>query len=913
MSEVREPDGWFWKDLIVFCEEEISKQTVISKGFYLDIPDISSSSSERLDELNLQLMGLLGTVDDSMAMQIQWSVDSDYHEELENYHRITKEKTTNAWSAFVRAERYGTFVGDMQRKSLRRERLAIFLSRKCSSIPKKGLHTKDDIDRYLAQQSKSFDDKMAVVEMIMPDSRVRVMTDQDHYFFYKSFLNPSMSRSDVPRDRRYINFDPGMSILQQTLPSDCIFQKLDECVAFRLDNHFHALIVIRKWPQGHRAGMMADITRSLGMDFCITQNVYPLKVQAEISKEEKVMPRLRGEATHGGRYSAWTEIAQKEAKINSLMMGNVLPYNVLTVIRVWDRTADGLHGKLSVINTALENMAGTRSHTGNHPFQTKSLFFETFPGWTGGKNRAWDIYAESDYLADLMPATSTYTGDLDAGEAIYHGAQGGMVGIKTFSGTTPQHTLVLGMRGAGKSALMVDLLSQTEPFFDYTAIIEEGNSYGAYTKTMGSEPIIIHENSNLTFNYFDTLQLPLTTENISNASRLALRMVGVNESEDTNNYRTSIITGYIQRMYWDVFQDWRNRNEDQMESLNRMAFAVNEYRLRKLPTNSSFLDGFTSLLEWERERPDEASAFEQQFTDEEILGFTKNPQTMQMVRDLAFARFTPEEYPTHSQLLDVMSDPFSDHDESQVYYIRTMLSAWSRFEGNNGVLFDGPTNFRLGEKIDHFELGSISNEKKALKGAVGFLLSNFVRQAIVRRPRAMRKRKIIEEASKFLDIPGGDQMLAEDYAQMRKYGCWIAAISQQIEQLMGTSLWPVIAGNSVTKLLLRQNNQRELLSIAREIGLPDMQADAILNYPLPEHIKRGRKFSSATYITDTVMGANCGTLRSFASDEMLYISESEGEKYDLRAKELAQYEDPTMGVIAECEKRRNQRQMAHAA
>ncbi len=40
------------------------------------------------------------------------------------------------------------------------------------------------------------------------------------------------------------------------------------------------------------------------------------------------------------------------------------------------------------------------------------------------------------------------------------------------------------MSGAGKSVTMCDLLSQTEGYFAYTVIIEEGLSYGIYTATV---------------------------------------------------------------------------------------------------------------------------------------------------------------------------------------------------------------------------------------------------------------------------------------------------------------------------------------------------------------------------------------------------------------------------------------------
>jgi len=41
---------------------------------------------------------------------------------------------------------------------------------------------------------------------------------------------------------------------------------------------------------------------------------------------------------------------------------------------------------------------------------------------------------------------------------------------------SPQHAVLLGMSGAGKSVTMCDLLSQTEGYFAYTVIIEEGLS-----------------------------------------------------------------------------------------------------------------------------------------------------------------------------------------------------------------------------------------------------------------------------------------------------------------------------------------------------------------------------------------------------------------------------------------------------
>ena len=46
-------------------------------------------------------------------------------------------------------------------------------------------------------------------------------------------------------------------------------------------------------------------------------------------------------------------------------------------------------------------------------------------------------------------------------------------------------------------------------------------------------------------------------------------------------------------------------------------------------------------------------------------------------------------------------------------------------------------------------------------------------------PRALRKRNVYEEVARFLDIPGGQEIVQESYAQLRKFNCWNISIVQQ--------------------------------------------------------------------------------------------------------------------------------------
>ena len=125
---------------------------------------------------------------------------------------------------------------------------------------------------------------------------------------------------------------------------------------------------------------------------------------------------------------------------------------------------------------------------------SEKLFYQTWPGWTFGTYRAFDLPAEDSYLADLIPWSATFTGHLEGAEAIYNGARGNLVGIRTRLGNTPQHGVLFGMTGAGKSVIIADLLAQIGHRFGFRLIVEEGLSHAVLTQTQGCEPVIINPN-----------------------------------------------------------------------------------------------------------------------------------------------------------------------------------------------------------------------------------------------------------------------------------------------------------------------------------------------------------------------------------------------------------------------------------
>ena len=152
--------------------------------------------------------------------------------------------------------------------------------------------------------------------------------------------------------------------------------------------------------------------------------------------------------------------------------------------------------------------------------------------------------------------------------------------------------------GAGKSVTVCDLLTQTEGYFAYTVIIEEG-----------ARPIIIHPDGDLTINYLDTKGLPLTPDHLSAATALVARMIGTSAQEDKQMLRQAQIAKYLNLLYEDAFQDWQKKRHDQLLDIARHALALQQFRAERMPPGATSLETFADFRDWKASYADEAENY----------------------------------------------------------------------------------------------------------------------------------------------------------------------------------------------------------------------------------------------------------------------------------------------------------------
>ncbi len=888
------PNGWFSHDLIIW--NDLDKRGFVTKGFVLDVPDLRHASEHALDGFYESVRQFLHTLDESTRAQIRWSVDSNYRDELTAYKTVTDERCEpGSWAAISRNERFNRYWKAMQSGQLRREKLVLVLSKRIAANPPAGAN-KPMLDehyrRILAQYSEGFEQHGRVISSLFEPHGCRItsMSTGDLFRYYATFFNPSYLRRD--------NYDPiGQFREEETIHQNCWHQGVQAGKAFGFfsDGFYHNLIILKRRPQRTRRGIFWAVTSLPFLDYSITVNLYPQNVRKEISRAEKSLERVRGDYAAEGKHSLLTSKAVKEERIKHLAQGDVVPFLYDYVVHVWDSSEDGLISKTRQIETAFGQMEDAQCWTSNlsSAATTKNIWFQTWPGWVWGKYTHHADSGLDEWLADMLPFSSTFTGHLDGAEALYDGSNRNLIGVRNFISGTPQLAVLLGMTRAGKSAFMADLLSQTAPYYDFTLIVEEGLSYGIWSEAQGTSPIVIQPDGDLCLNYLDTQGAPLTNLQITTAAALVAKMAGHPADEDRRNLRLAQITQYIEQLYADRFEEWISEDASRLERAARHAMAALAFKKAKLPLSATFLEAWTELRHSIGD--DERQSLIATATPEEVSRFIKSPDTERYVRNTAFAFFQPTDYPTHDMLQQMMLvAPFPEHDRQEINHLATLLAPW-----NEQRLVCGHSTLSITGKLAHFDLTYIPESNRQLKELAGFLIANYGRQHIITLPRGARKRVVFEEVARTLDIPGGEQLVSEFYAQLSKFSTWIISIVQQYSRFQRSGIRPIVFGNAKQFFFTRMNDRRDIEDVAKDIDLSATTQEAISRYPLPEHLPDSNKYAALTYYHLDVQQPLCGTIHNRVSPEMLFCSSSTGEDFDQRSRVLRNHSDIVRGILVE--------------
>jgi TraG P-loop domain len=630
-------------------------------------------------------------------------------------------------------------------------------------------------------------------------------------------------------------------------------------------------------------------------------NMQPLPIETEIRYEEERFGKLASNLDPQSP-SLQSEIGLEKHRDRArcLMSNKIIPYKAQLIVIACDRTVDGLESRLEAVRAAL-GKTGAEASEPSLPTSVIAFYNCATPGF-GPWAKYQDFWHKMDdaiNVANMCPAGSTPRGDLNEADWIADGDANNLVGGRLFVGLHPLHLLVIAETGAGKSVIVQTFVLQSAIGLKFLVVIDDGLSWlmTCHRLDPSSRPIVIRANGTETFNIFDTRGCPLTAKHLIGATALCHLLVGRSSDEDKDKLRVSLLEQAIKEVYAAAYRRWRKDHPEQhyrlsIETATLLAFQ----RANRI---EDFLEAFVEARIVRKLNPEALLEYEDTIDESAALGLDRDPKTEHLVRDLAFAGWTHEMFPTLWDLQDELHSwglQKGPHQELHAT-LATLLRPWLR-DGRYSVLLDGASNVDLGSpemcesdplKVVHFDFGQIGKAESELRAVAGFLIANEVRNHIEGMPRDLRKQVVIEEMMAFLKVPNGAEVVIDYWERMRKYSCQVLGVFQQYSTLLKAhpAVASAIIGNSSSLLLLRNDNRQDLDTLGSFIYLPETIKEQLTKFPKPGELKgRDDAYAGFVYVRKEGAKSRFTVGRNLISQEVEEITSSSGDDIEKKRREL---------------------------
>ncbi len=883
------PDGYIAESgFIVYGE--LSPKGFAAKGYRLEIPNLGNAGNGLKNDLFLRLAGWLASQTLDKRIQIRYTRDADYRDILNSYRNDTG-NSVDVWSRHVRDDIFDGINRKITKRALRREYVDIYFCRKLDSFLKNGSIPESNDERIAFEReiSAAFASDMSdlgafLALPVKPLDNITLFRE-----FYRA-VNKSALDLDIDYEAMY----------------ECRLADIYACeysgitseepghASFKSDGYYHNIFTLHDFPK-------TDLFPFYGSKFLennirnltIVVNIEAQDVEKTIEEKQKHWKRVRADLLEEeSEVAASAGLDELTKHIYRLGKGEDFPLKIEYIIHSWNSDLAELQSDSTILKQAATSMF-TSLDSYDLGLQSLHNFMKTLPGYLFYSRRDAVLDCMHRPLAAILPFSSSFVGKGKDGNILFEGDHGNLMTFSFFDGSTPQHTLCLGQTGSGKSVNFVSILSQSFHEFAKVVIIEEGGSYFNLTRLYEEEAqyIVIDPGANLTLNYFDTGGLPLSPAQIEFVTTFLVAMCGESSDLEKIQDRAAIISPYVTAVYTDAYKEWRNKHREKLELAARMSLSIDAI-IPKLPLDQNTVqDAYFELRDILTKNADELEGFEHEvmehyhsWTVQEINNcIIDDPE---ILRNIAYAFMDKSDMPYHSQIVEAVRETsLANLEKSETSRIAARLAVYS-IESGKGCLFDGETTIDLTKRWIHIELGKIAQSGDALKNLVGIAINNLVKNQIVNMPRSAKKLYLFEEASRFLMIPGAAEIMKQSYAQFRKFSCCAVTITQSIAQMAQSGVGQIIMTQSKMFLFLKNTDAAELKLIGNYIALSDEAKRNIMEFPAPEHLPPGKKYSSFLLYAQRAGWPIVGVGRNYASPAILSAAATSGDLHSRLARLL---------------------------
>ncbi|MDA7907312.1 hypothetical protein N9062_00340 [Akkermansiaceae bacterium] len=889
-------DGLINQDLIIW--ERGRQQIDVGCGLALTSPALAIAPASYLVQLENEVRAQLQNLGSDERLQIRWSQNGDFSRPLKSYYDQTEALADSEWGRYQRNAKYVLNSELQEAGKLRCEKARLFLIKKGVPLLWRDRSDPGSVVEAVAQ---SFQLYQRSTKEMMKRLGGGVEKLSNARLFEECYLHLNPFEQSPSSNFFESQFRPDRSILENCLLGDLAMVP-GHPYCFYNGGCFQSYLALSAPPMNTFSGVIAQLTSLPERDFSIIVNIEALDVTKEIEKAERELTKLRRAVRSHPKASMLQEIEEAENRVRRLTSREQHPMKAQVLLHVWARSAEELQHKIAGLRVGCQLMQGAKGYEVALPTMNRDLHFAAMPGASFREPSFWLKLGDHN-VANLVPLVGDSVESLEGAHAFYHGWQGNLTGVKIFKGSggseSPQLAFVTGKSGGGKSAFLVDLLTQTSPHVDFGVTIDDGDSHGALLQVMTNRAcrtFTIDVNGGESLNYFDTGRLPLSAFHYAGAIGVAMQMAGVPREDEARNRRQAVLSRVMRSFFHSRFEEWKKNNPGLVPQLVQTLAEARIYR-RLFEPGKAFGDIWSDFSEWRQSDSGQQSAKSEEVR-QEVQAIEQDLSCEDLV-NLSYSFLTREDAPVHSEFHDYLEkyQKETEQDQDELQMLVTLLEPWRADRGTRGCLFDGPNTVDFSAKYVHIELGRMQDADPTLKALVSLVISSTIRNEIMRRPRSQKKQLVIEELGSFLTIKGGKELVQDMYQRMRKHNCWVVSVIQQLSSLP-EDLARTVIGNCRQAYLFRQKEEGDLRALQRAFDLPDSIVELMKQFPEPS-AERGAPFIFWEDLGNRSRAIPCFNL---VSPEMLYVAGTGGSQHEKRKRALQEYDSVFEGVMAEVTK-----------
>src|SRR5271165_3980220 len=626
------PDGRVHESHVVWGD--LSKGSVLSKGYAVQFPDLSASDDQAFINLESDIRLMLGSLKADERLQLQFYTSSDFSGPLNRFEEDTRANSKVEICSKVRDELAFRYRGRMDRETLIQANVRLYLSSQIPKLVSAAGRRVRGFDEVFKVLRRAFDQRQQFFDLLLRSygGSVQALDNMGHYRELLKCWSPGQAKGGNPK--------PEEMDWLRTVTDLCQFSELaprrEPERGFYLDGYYFGVMVFKAMPRSTWPKTMEPFFALTIPNLRVVVNMQPLPVESEMRYEEERFAKLVSNIDpRSPSLQSEVGLDKHRERMRRLMSNQVVPFRAQIIVIAHDRTSDGLSIKMETLRAAV-GRTGAEPHRPSVATSNLAFFNCATPGFG-----PWVPYPDYWHkiddlnLSNLWPAGSTPCADLESADWIADGDQNNLIGGRSFLGAQPVHTLVVGSTGGGKSVLLQTTALQTALRFGFIVVIDDGLSWLTTCHKLDptSQPIILRSNSNQTFNIFDTRGLPLSAEHLTHATALCHLLVGRSSDEDKDKLRAAVLSDTINEIYGVAYRAWRNRHPELHYELCRQTAVLLHFQQSN--GIEGFLDAFLEARQQRKTRLGALLEFENDVSNTEAFALDRDPKTEHLVRNLA--------------------------------------------------------------------------------------------------------------------------------------------------------------------------------------------------------------------------------------------------------------------------------------